>query len=223
MSGHVLITGASRGLGRGFVESFAADGWRVEAVSRTPDDLEHIPGVSVHALELTDRKAIATLRTRFAEEKLDLVINNAGTWGPQAQDLGPIDAESWIETFRVNTMVPYYVAEALADPLARAKGTIVTISSGLASIDDNFSGGDYIYRSSKAGVNMVVRSLARDLHIRGITAIALSPGWVRTAMGGDDAPLSIEESIAAMRRTIAGITSRDSGKFLNLDGKSLPW
>ena len=223
MTGHVLITGASRGLGRGFVESFAADGWQVHAVTRTPGDLERIPGVTAHALELTDRKAIATLRTRFAEERLDVVINNAGTWGPKEQEFGAIDADEWIETFRLNTMVPYYVTEALADALARGKGIAATISSGLASIDDNRSGGTYVYRSSKAGVHMVVRSLARDLALRGITVVALSPGWVRTDMGGAQAPLSIEQSIAAMRRTIADITSKDSGKFLNLDGKSLPW
>ncbi|MCF4166410.1 SDR family oxidoreductase [Zavarzinia compransoris] len=223
MTGHVLITGASRGLGRGFVESFAADGWQVHAVTRDPGDLERMPGVTAHAVELTDRKAIATLRTRFAEERLDVVINNAGTWGPHDQEFGAIDADAWIETFRLNTMVPYYVTEALADPLARGRGIAVTISSGLASIDDNRSGGTYAYRSSKAGVNMVVRSLARDLALRGITVVALSPGWVRTDMGGAQAPLSIEQSIAAMRRTIADVTSKDSGKFLNLDGKPLPW
>ncbi|PWR19112.1 SDR family oxidoreductase [Zavarzinia compransoris] len=223
MTGVMLITGASRGLGRGFAEHYAAAGWRVHAVTRNGAALAGLAGVEIHALDITDRKAIATLRTRFAEEKLDLVVNNAGDWGPGAQDLGPIDAEAWMAVLRLNTLAPYYVGEALADPLARGRGTLVTISSGLASIEDNRSGGDYVYRSSKAAVNMVVRSLARDLAPRQITVVALSPGWVRTAMGGDQAPLSVEESVAAMRRTIAGLTLKDSGKFLNPEGKTLPW
>ena len=223
MTGNILITGASRGLGRGFVEQYAAAGWHVHAVTRHPGPLADLHGVEIHALDITDRKAIAALRTRFAEQRLDVVINNAGDWGPHEQDLGPIDAEAWLATLRLNTLAPYYVSEALADPLARARGRIVVISSGLASIEDNRSGGDYVYRSAKAGVNMVVRSLARDLAPRQVTAVALSPGWVRTAMGGEDAPLSIEESVAAMRRTIAELTLKDSGKFLNLDGKPLPW
>lgn len=219
----LLITGASRGLGRALTEAYAAEGWRVHAIARHAHDLGTVPNVWVHEMELTDRKSIATLRTRFAEERLELVINNAGTWGPKAQDLGTIDAEAWIEAFRVNAMVPYYVAEALADALARGRGTVVTITSRMGSIGDNGSGGDYVYRSSKAAANMVVRSLARDLAPRGIGAVALHPGWVRTEMGGPEAPLSIQESVDMMRRTIAGLTLKDSGKFLNLDGNILPW
>jgi NAD(P)-dependent dehydrogenase (short-subunit alcohol dehydrogenase family) len=223
MSKTVLITGASRGLGRALVESYAAEGWTVHAVSRHVGDLEAIPGVTAHEMEVTDRRCIATLRTRFAESKLDLLINNAGNWGPKAQDLGPIDAEVWLETLRINTLSPYYVSEALLDPLARARGLIVTITSKMGSIGDNGVGGDYIYRSSKAAANMVVRSLARDVALRGISAIALHPGWVQTDMGGAQAPLTIEESVNAMRRTIDHVTSKDSGKFLNYDGNELPW
>lgn len=219
----VLITGASRGLGRGLAERYAGEGWRVHAVARQAGDLETVPGITAHELEITDRKAIATLRTRFAEEKLDLLINNAGVWGPKAQDLGPQDAEAWMEAFRVNAMCPYFVSEALLDPLARGRGRIVTITSGMASITNNTVGGDYVYRSSKAAASMVMRSLSRDVALRGITVITLDPGWVRTEMGGPEAPLSIDESVGAMHRTIEGLTSRDNGKYLNLYGNEVPW
>lgn len=223
MSKTVLITGASRGLGRALVEAYAADGWTVHAVSRSTGDLEAIPGVTAHEMEITDRRCIATLRLRFAETKLDLLVNNAGAWGPQEQDLGPIDADAWLDIMRINVLSPYYVSEALLDPLARAHGLIVTITSKMGSIGDNGVGGDYVYRSSKAAANMVVRSLARDVAPRGISSVALHPGWVQTAMGGTHAPLTIEESVTAMRRTIGQITSKDSGKFLNYDGNELPW
>ncbi len=219
----MLITGASRGLGRGLAEIYARAGWRVHAVARQAGDLEAVPGITAHELEITDRKAIATLRTRFAEERLDLLINNAGIWGPKAQDLGPMDAEAWLEAFRVNAMCPYYVAEALLDPLARGRGRVVTITSGMASITNNNSGGDYIYRSSKAAASMAMRSLSRDAVTRGLCVVTLDPGWVRTDMGGAEAPLSIEESVSAMHRTIEGLTSRDNGKFLNLYGNEVPW
>lgn len=223
MSKTVLITGASRGLGRAMVEGYAADGWKVHAVSRSAGDLEEIAGVTAHEMEVTDRRCIATLRTRFAEDSIDLLVNNAGYWGPQSQDLGPIDAEAWLETLRINTLAPYYVSDALLDPLARARGLVVTITSRMGSIGDNGVGGDYVYRSSKAAANMVMKSLARDVMPRGVSVIAMHPGWVQTDMGGSHAPLTIKESVDAMRRSIAQVTSRDTGKFLNYDGNELPW
>jgi NAD(P)-dependent dehydrogenase (short-subunit alcohol dehydrogenase family) len=116
------------------------------------------------------------------------------------------------------------VVEAFVDHIASGRDKrIVTITSGMGSIADNTSGGSYAYRSSKAAVNMVMKSLALDLAPRGITCIVMNPGWVRTDMGGPRGTLAPEESIRAMRAVIGKLKPGDSGKFFNYDGKTYPW
>src|SRR3954469_8155196 len=114
--------------------------------------------------------------------------------------------------------------EAFAEHIARSqRKLIVTITSGMGSLTDNTSGGSIAYRTSKAAVNMAMRSVAADLASRGITCVVINPGWVRTAMGGASAPLTPEESAAAMRRLIGRLRPKDSGKFFNHDGREHPW
>ena len=123
-----------------------------------------------------------------------------------------------------NTLGPMRVVEAFVGNVAKgSQKKIVTITSGMGSLEDNTSGGAYAYRSSKAAVNMVVRSLALDLAPRGITCIVMNPGWVRTDMGGAGGKISPAESIKAMRSVIANLRPDDSGKFLNYTGKPYPW
>ena len=100
---------------------------------------------------------------------------------------------------------------------------VITITSGMGSLADNTSGGSIAYRSSKAAVNMVMRSAAIDLAPRGITCVLVNPGWVRTDMGGPKAPLSPQESVTAMRRLIETLGPNQSGKFYNYDGREYPW
>jgi len=112
----------------------------------------------------------------------------------------------------------------LAENVARTQRKLIAvITSRMGSMAHNTQGGDYTYRSSKAAVNMVVKSLAIDLKPRGIIAVAVHPGWVRTSMGAPEAPLSAQQSVAAVRRVLAHATLRDSGKFYNYDGTELPW
>jgi NAD(P)-dependent dehydrogenase (short-subunit alcohol dehydrogenase family) len=116
------------------------------------------------------------------------------------------------------------VAEALRGNVAASdQKRIVAISSGLASIAQNTSGGRYSYRTSKTALNAAIRSLAMDLRGRGVIAVVLSPGWVRTRMGGAGAPLGAEQSVDDMRRVIAGLTREDTGAFLKHDGTHIPW
>ncbi len=125
---------------------------------------------------------------------------------------------------RVNTLGPMRVTEAFAAHVARRdRRLIVTITSGLASIADNTSGGWIAYRSSKAAVNMVMRSIAVELASRGIICVVVSPGWVQTDMGGPGAPLTPSESVTALRRLFEKLRPRDSGKFFSHDGRELPW
>lgn len=138
--------------------------------------------------------------------------------------IGNIDYEAWANVLAVNTMAPMGVSEAFVEHVARReRKLIVTLTSGMGSIADNRFGGSILYRSSKAAVNMVTRSLAMDLAPRGITCVVVNPGWVRTDMGGMNANLDPSESISRMRRVIATLGPELSGKFFNHTGREYPW
>lgn len=217
-----LITGASRGLGREFARQYQAGGWRVVATCRDPGryDLEG----EVYPLDVTDATGIAALHDELNGEGIDVLINNAGTYGPCGRALGAIDYDAWESILRTNLMGPVRMAEAFADMVGRSKQKkMVFISSIMGSINENTSGGGYIYRSSKAALNMAVVSLSVDLRGRGIVCLVFHPGWVRTDMGGASAPLDAAASVAGMRAVIDRATPADSGRFFNYDGSRLPW
>lgn len=180
--------------------------------------------VRVIALDVSDLASVRAAARALAGTPIDLLINNAGVGSPRGQKLGNLDYTAWARVLDVNTLGPMRVTEAFLEHLAAGDGKkVVTITSGMGSIADNSSGGSYAYRSSKAAVNMVVKSLSHDLAPRGITCIVMNPGWVRTDMGGPGGKISPAESIAGMRRVIAGLKPADSGNFFNYDGRSYPW
>ena len=228
----VLITGANRGLGLEFAADYAADGWQVFAACRSPAEAEQLKDltrktgdrVSVFAMDVTDLGSIRNAATQLREAAIDVLINNAGIGGPRGQTTGNVDYKAWGHVLDVNTMGPLRVLEAFIDQLARSeRKLVVTITSGMGSIGDNTSGGSIPYRSSKAAVNMVVRSAAIDLAKRHITWVLLSPGWVTTDMGGPGARLTPQQSVSAMRGLIAKLRPDDSGKFIHYDGREYPW
>lgn len=221
----VLITGAGRGLGLEFARQYAADGWHVIACVRNPDKaeaLKKIKGeVTVERLDVVDESHIKALAARLKGQSIDLLINNAGIYGPRG---GHNDTKSWLEVFNVNAIAPYHLAEALAPLVAKSKHkTIVNITSQMGSVASTSSADSTIYRSSKAALNMVMKGLSHGLKDQGITVVLFHPGWVKTDMGGSGAPLEAPDSIGAMRKVIARLTAADSGKFFNYDGKPLPW
>ena len=223
----VFITGASRGLGLEFARQYAGEGWRVLAACRAPAQaaaLDAIAGdVTVLPLDVADRDAVAGLPARLGEGAIDLLINNAGVYG-RGQSLGRIDYAGWESVLRTNVLGPIAVAEALLPNLRRAGGArIALMSSKMGSIADNTSGGTYAYRSSKAALNAAGRSLAHDLAGEGIAVIMLHPGWVRTDMGGAGGLIDAPESVAGLRRVIAGAEMRHSGRFYAYDGAEIPW
>lgn len=229
----LLITGANRGIGLEFCKQYAAAGWRVLACCREPgkaDALNKLAArypdlVKLHALEVTDHAQIEQLARTLSGEAIDLLINNAGVY-PDAQfkGFGHTDYSQWMHAFQINTMAPLKMVEAFIQQIARSQlKLIVTITSQMGSIDDNSSGGSYLYRSSKAAANMVVKSLAVDLKEKGITSVAFNPGWVKTDMGGPNAMISVEQSVADMRKVIDGLTPADTGKFIGNDGLVIPW
>ena len=224
----VLITGASRGLGLEFTRQYAADGWRVFAACRNPAgarDLAAVEGdVSAETLDVDDGPQVAALANKLSGQPIDVLINNAGIYGPKDVTRDTVDYDAWGQVFRTNTMSPLAVSAAFAANVAQGgQKKIITLSSIMGSITENDSSGDFIYRSSKAAVNAVMKSLAGDLKSEGITVAMLHPGWVRTDMGGPDAAIEAPESVTGMRAVIAGLKESDSGRFLNYDGTEIPW
>src|SRR6478672_11791753 len=227
-----LITGANRGLGLEFARQYLADGWRVYAACRDPASASELHRLAeqaddklrILAMDVTEPDSIHAGATELDGQAVNLLLNNAGIIGPRGQTVGNIDYQAWVEVLAVNTMGPTRVSEAFVEHVARSdRKLIVTLTSGMGSIADNTSGGSIVYRSSKAAVNMVVRSLAIDLAPRGITCVVINPGWVHTDMGGPNATLEPSESISQMRRLIATLGPKQSGKFFNYTGREYPW
>jgi NAD(P)-dependent dehydrogenase (short-subunit alcohol dehydrogenase family) len=226
----VLITGAARGLGLEFTRLYAAQGWKVLACAREPAALKGVKGlegdVHAHALEVTDYKAVKALAAELAGEAIDVLICNAGIGGERGsnqQDLGTLDPALWRQIFEVNTLAPLMMAEAFADHVARSRQKkLIAVTSILGSLASN-SGGRYFYRASKTALNMEWSCLAHDLGPRGIICVALHPGWVQTDMGGGMAPLTIDQSVLAMVKTIATFTLAHNGRYIQYDGAELPW
>jgi len=225
----VLITGANRGIGLEFARQYAQDGYEVIACCRQPseaDALRKLAGgasVRVLALDVAVEGMIADMKGELADQPIDIVINNAGIAGPGAQSDSHVDADGWLETFRVNAIAPVLVAQALHQNLKLGEGKrLAAITSQLGSTANN-TGQRYAYRSSKAALNNAMRGLARDWAKDSILVGILHPGWVHTDMGGQGAPVTPDESVRGLRERIAALTPASSGTFQDYRGVSLPW
>lgn len=214
----VLITGANRGLGLEFVRQYQADGWEVIATARQPSPELDSLGVRVERLDMADADAVAVFRAGV--DRLDLLVANAGTYGPRDADSAD-EAREWLETFAVNTVAPYLLAKAVLPQVRAADGKLIAVSTRMGSLADNGSGGFLAYRSSKTALNMAWRTLA--LANPDLTSAVLHPGWVQTRMGGANAPVTPAESIAGMRRVIEQLSPQDSGEFFDYRGERVPW
>lgn len=151
------------------------------------------------------------------------MINNAGMLGHNAQSFAETDFDQVIATFDVNSLGPMRVTQALLPNILAGSGkTVIQISSTMGSIANN-SGGYYGYRASKAALNMLNSSLALELADRGITSVVIHPGWVQTRLGGENAAITVEDSVTGMMQVIAKLGPEDSGRFLDYQGAELPW
>jgi NAD(P)-dependent dehydrogenase (short-subunit alcohol dehydrogenase family) len=228
----ILITGANRGIGLALSTVFARNGWQVIACCRKPERATALSALraasegrlKIHQLEVTDDSQLERLRKELEGIAIDVLVNNAGIKGPDRQDFGFLDESWWIETFRVNTIAPYKISRALLDNvLLSRRRVIASITSQMGSLGDNHSGGSYVYRTTKAAMNMVMKSLSIDLQEKGVTAVAFHPGWVRTDMGGPEAPLSPEQSAEGLFKTLLSLNPGNNGQFLIYLGEPLPW
>ena len=221
----VLITGANRGIGLELAHQYSADGWRVIGTARKPESAEELSatGAEVMQLDVTDQASVARLAQNLAGQAIDLLINNAGIQ-PLMWKLDEVDFDKFEKALSVNTVGPVRVTQALVPNLRSGETRkVINITTNLSSIGENKEGGFYGYRESKAALNMFNKSLAMELGPDGFICIVLNPGWVRTDLGGPQAPLSVQESVTGMRRVIENLTPADNGSFWTHDGKQMPW
>ena len=228
----ILITGASRGIGFEMVRYGMDQGWDVLACCRHPQQAEKLLSmaqlsngrVSVFLADMSELATLQALAYELRHEAIDMLINNAGVYGSDKNCFGQVEVNDWVETFKVNTIAPMKMSELFIEQLSMGKKKIIAcLSSKMASMDDNTSGGSYIYRSSKAALNAVVKSMSLDLADKGIKCVALHPGWVKTDMGGSNAEITTKESVSQMFDTLLNLSSEDSGRFIDIDGSDIPW
>lgn len=215
----VAIIGASRGIGREFVRQYLADGWTVHASARSEADLAALraAGATAHQADTTDEASLTTMAVAI-DAPLDLLVINAGV-GSRERRLDDVDPANWTRVMTVNALGPLLAARTVGAKV-RDGGTIAALTSLMGSIADN-SGGAWSYRMSKAALNMGFSCLAAEVGRRDVKTVVLHPGWVKTDMGGEQAPLEAPDSVAGMRKVIAGLTA--SGGFFDYSGKALPW
>jgi NAD(P)-dependent dehydrogenase (short-subunit alcohol dehydrogenase family) len=220
----ILVTGCDSGLGVEFARQYAGDGHRVIATCLDPSsatETNAIAGnIEVVRLDVTDHEAIDALSQRLSTEAVDILLNNAGIGRPHPA-FGATDYANWRRILEANLIGPMKMAESFVEQVGRSDQKIMAfVSSRMGSIALNNSGGSYAYRSSKAGLNMIVKTLAVDLAPRHICVLALHPGWVATEPGGR---VPVDESVAGMRGVIHRAGRHHTGGFVTYHDQPLPW
>ena len=226
----VLITGSNRGIGLTLTKRYAELGWRVLACCRQPDRAgalqslaDQHSAIAIYPLDVCDEQQMLAL-ARELDLTIDILLNNAGVYASGGNTFGQVSKVAWLQALETNTIAPLLMAQAFSDHVAASEYKIIAaVSSKVGSIDDNSSGGGYAYRSSKAALNQVIKSLSIDLAGQGIKTAALHPGWVKTDMGGPNALIDTETSANGIIDVLEHLTPVQSGGFYNYDGTPIPW
>ncbi|NVD71476.1 SDR family oxidoreductase [Duganella sp. BJB1802] len=218
-----LIIGASRGIGLELVRQYLADGWRVIATARKPEDVDALAelGAEAHGLDVTNVEAVAGLGWKLDGEELNVAILNAGVYGPR-HDGFPLQSD-FDNVMHTNVLAAMRLLPIVAPMVCAVRGKLAVLSSKMGSLSERSNPSGSLYRASKAALNSVLIDTALSFGKQGATCVALHPGWVRTDMGGGGADLSVEQSAAGIRATLAALPASDRAEYRNYDGTSIGW
>lgn len=221
---NIVITGANRGLGLGFLQHYLAQGHDVWACYRSKlDGLSEIQDDKLHTVQM-DVSQDFVADDLDLPNSIDLLINNAGIYGPYGeQDLDNVSSQAMLDVFNVDCVGPLRVVQQLKERIINAGGTIANISSKMGSSDDNGSGGTYAYRAAKAGLIIISKSMAVDLKPLGVSVITLHPGWVTTDMTHQSGLIDVQTSVAGMTDVISRVSGYELGQFVAFDGQVIPF
>lgn len=232
-----LVTGANRGLGLEYCRQLAAAGFRVLATTRHPERSVELQALARNAadamtivpLDVTREADVEALASRLAGQPLDLLVNNAGTFGPEGsttgvryQSLEYMDYAIWRDILEVNLLAPFRMTVAMA-PMLRLAGEplVVMLSSDLGSIANNTRGGSHAYRTSKTALNMLTKGIA--IEWPDLTIVSMAPGWCKTDLGGAQAQVDPADSVRDQLRTFSTLTRAHSGQFIDRFGQPVAW
>ncbi|MFJ5534896.1 SDR family NAD(P)-dependent oxidoreductase [Streptomyces sp. NPDC093261] len=225
-----LIVGASRGLGHAMAAEFFGRGWNVvgtvrDTTARTPlhDLADRADGrLIIEHLDINDPGHLPPLHARVAHRRLDVLFVNAGTTNNEQTPIGGVATADFIDVMVTNALSPMRVIEALEDLVSPA-GLIGAMSSGQGSITNNATGGREVYRGSKAALNMFLRSFAARQGETRRAFVLMAPGWIRTALGGPDAPYTIEETVPLLVDVLLSRLGTSGLAYLDRFGQTVPW
>lgn len=223
-----IIIGASRGIGLALAGELAGRGWQVTATARGhAPDLAALAAasngqVTLATVDIDDLASVAALDAALAGQAFDLLFVNAGTYGPAHQSVDKVTSEEMGSLMMTNAIAPIRLSRQLL-PRVKPGGTVALMSSILGSVALNEGGTTALYRASKAGLNIIARGFyVEDVRPRGLTLLNLHPGWVKTEMGGPDAPVEIADSVVGLANVVE--TTRDGGHhYLDYQANVLPW
>ena len=227
----MLVTGANRGIGFEFVQQYLAMGEEVVATYRNEEDSDQLislyaekSNLEIFKLDVASDSSREEFSQRLGDQPIDVFINNAGVYGPRDSVFGKVDEANWLSVLRINALAPLFLTQLLIENFRRGElKKLLYITSKMGSIEDNRGGGSYVYRSSKAALNAVVKSISVDLEPEKMAVAVLHPGWVRTDMGGPNGLIDTKTSVAGMIQVIRNLNLESSGVFFNYDGNVIPW
>ena len=230
--GKWVVTGATRGIGFGFVRKLLETNHQVFATyrnaaghARLTDSFSTFGNKLItFELDISSPKSVERFAAALRKHtnSIDVLINNAGVYNDRSDKFVTTDLDLVKETFIVNVLGPMHVTKSLLPLLERGmQPKIINISSKMGSIADNTSGGSYSYRMSKSALNMFTKTFAVDF--QQITTITMHPGWVKTEMGGSQAPTTVEQSVSGMLQVIQKLQRNDTGRFFDFKGQEIPW